>query len=123
MLVVEDEAIIRLSTVIILEDAGYRVFDAQNSIDALEQLSRHAQTGIMLTDVRMPGLMDGLSLVTRVRADYPAIGTIVMSAHSNAKDAHNAGARAFVLKPYMPKTLIRTVRDLFRAIGPAGSCA
>jgi two-component system, response regulator PdtaR len=123
VLVVEDEAIIRMSTVAILEDAGYAVFEAQNSIEALEQLSQHAQIGIMLTDVRMPGRMDGLSLVTRVQTDYPAIRAIVMSAHTTAKEARDAGALGFVFKPYLPQTIIRTVRDLFLAIRPAGSCA
>jgi len=123
VLVVEDEAIIRMSTVAILEDAGYAVLEAQNSVEALEQLAQYAQIGVMLTDVRMPGRMDGLSLVTRVQADYPAIRAIVMSAHITAKEARDAGARGFVFKPYMPQTIIRTVRDLFRTIGPAGSCA
>lgn len=121
ILVVEDEAIIRMSTVAILEDAGYGVIEAQNSAEALEQLSQCAEIGIMLTDVRMPGRMNGLSLVTRVLADYPAVRAIVMSAHSTAKEARDAGALGFVCKPYMPQTIIRVIRDL--GLRPSWSCA
>jgi DNA-binding NtrC family response regulator len=111
ILVVEDEAIIRMSTVVTLEDAGYGVWEAQNSAEALEQLAQHAEISILLTDVRMPGRMNGLALVTRVNADYPAIRAIVMSAHSTALEASEAGALGFVLKPYMPQTIIRAVQD------------
>ena len=111
ILVVEDEAIIRMSTVVTLEDAGYGVWEAQNSAEALEQLTQHAEIGVLLTDVRMPGRMNGLALVTKVHADYPAIYAIVVSAHSTAEEASAAGARGFVLKPYMPQTIIRAVQD------------
>jgi len=111
VLVVEDEAIIRMSTVAVLEDAGYGVFEAQNGNQALEQLAQHAEIGILLTDVRMPGRMNGLALVSRVQRDYPAIRAIVMSAHTTAAEANEAGALGFVLKPYMPQTVIRAVRD------------
>ena len=109
ILVVEDEAIIRMSTVAALEDAGYLVFEAQNSSQALEQLARHCEISILLTDVRMPGRMNGLALVTRVHCEYPAIRAIVMSAHATVEEASEAGALGFILKPYMPQTLVRAV--------------
>jgi DNA-binding NtrC family response regulator len=111
ILVVEDEAIIRMSTVAALEDAGYGVFEAQNSNQALEQLAQHAEISVLLTDVRMPGRMNGLALVTQVQRDYPAIRSIVMSAHTTAEEANQAGALRFVLKPYMPQTIVWAVRD------------
>jgi DNA-binding NtrC family response regulator len=111
VLVVEDEAIIRMSTVAALEDAGYWVFEAQNSNQALEQLAQHTEISVLLTDVRMPGRMNGLALVSQVQRDYPAIRAIVMSAHTTAEEASDAGALGFVLKPYMPQTVIRAVRE------------
>ena len=111
ILMVEDEAIIRMSAVAALEDAGYWVFEAQNSIEALEQLVRHSEISVLLTDVRMPGSMNGLALVARVQRDYPAIRAIVISAHTTAEEAGEAGALGFVLKPYMPQTLVRAVQD------------
>jgi len=111
ILVVEDDAIIRMSSVATLEDAGFCVFAAKNSADAMEIMSRHDEIEIMLTDVRMPGSMDGLALTTRTRADYPAIRTIVISGNATAKQASDAGASGFVAKPYLPATIIRAIHD------------
>src|SRR5512147_2331306 len=111
LLVVEDEAIIRMSAVAALEDAGYRVFEARNSAEALLLLSQHAEIRILLTDVRMPGRMDGLALVTQVHLDYPAIRAIVMSGHTTAEEASRVGALGFVSKPYLPQIIIQAVHD------------
>ena len=83
----------------------------KTSGEALEQLAEHAEINVLLTDVRMPGRMNGLALVTQVQRDYPAIRAIVMSAHTTAEEASDAGALGFVLKPYMPQTIVRAVLD------------
>src|ERR1700761_215957 len=92
VLVVEDEAIIRMSLVASLEDAGFAVLEAQNSAEALGKLAQHAEICVLLTDVRMPGRIDGLALVAQARCDYPAIPVIVMSGNSTAEEARDAGA-------------------------------
>ena len=65
----------------------------------------------MVTDVRMPGSMNGLALVARVRIDHPAIRAIVVSGNTSAEDASNAGALGFVAKPYLAQTMIQAVQD------------
>ena len=111
ILVVEDEFLIRISAVATLEDAGFLVHEAQNSAEALEILSRYSQTDVLMTDVRMPGLMDGLALVARVRTDDPAIRSIVVSSNSSAEQARKAGASGFVAKPYLAETIVQAVHD------------
>ena len=111
ILVVEDEALIRMSTVATLEDAGYCVLEAQNSPEALMILSRHAEISILLTDVRMGGSMNGLALVAQVRLDHPAIRAIVVSGTTTATEAIDAGALGFLTKPYMAHTLVQAVHD------------
>ena len=111
ILVVEDEALIRMSTVATLEDAGYCVLEAQNSPEALVILSRHAEISILLTDVRMGGSMNGLALVAQVRLDHPAIRAIVVSGTTTATEAIDAGALGFLTKPYMAHTLVQAVHD------------
>jgi len=110
-LVVEDELFIRMSAVGALQDEGFLVLEAKNSAEALKILSRHSETNIMMTDVRMPGLMDGLALVARVQIDHPAIRSIVVSGNTSAEQARNAGASGFVAKPYLAKTMILAVHD------------
>jgi CheY-like chemotaxis protein len=109
VLVVEDEAIIRMSVVASLEDAGFAVLEAQNSAEALEQLAQHAEIDILLTDVRMPGPMNGLALVAQAHRDYPAIPAIVMSGNTSAEEARHAGASGFVAKPYALRVIVQMV--------------
>jgi DNA-binding NtrC family response regulator len=111
ILVVEDELFIRMSAIATLEDAGFWTLDAHNSAEALEVLSRHSEVSIMMTDVRMSGLMDGLALVARVQIDYPSIRSIVVSSNATAAQASNAGAFGFVAKPYLPNTIIQAAHD------------
>jgi DNA-binding NtrC family response regulator len=111
ILVVEDEILIRMSAVATLEDAGFLVLEAQNSAEALAILIQHPEVSIMLTDVRMPGLMDGLALVARVNIDHPTIRSIVTSGHTSALQASDAGAMSFLPKPYMAQTMVQAVHD------------
>jgi len=111
ILVVEDEFLIRISAVATLEDAGFLVHEAQNSGEALEVLSRHSEINVLMTDVRMPGLMDGLALIAQVRIDHPAIRSIVVSGNVSAEQARKAGAFGFVAKPYLAKTIVQAVHD------------
>ena len=109
ILVVEDEFYIRMSAVMALRDEGFLVLEAMNSAEALKILSRHSETSILMTDVRMPGQMDGLALIARVQIDHPTIRSIVVSGNATAEQAHNAGAYEFVAKPYLAKTMLQAV--------------
>jgi DNA-binding NtrC family response regulator len=113
-LIVEDELFIRMSAVATLEDAGFLVLDAKNSAEALGILACHDEISILMTDVRMPGLMDGLALIAQVQIDHPAIRSIVVSGNTSAEQASNAGALGFVAKPYLAKTMIQAVNDTVR---------
>jgi len=111
ILVVEDEVFIRMSAVASLEDAGFAVHDAKDSAEALRVLAQHDDISLMMTDVRMPGVMDGLELVAAVQRDYPAIRAIVASGNSTAAQASKAGAVGFIPKPYMAQTMVQAVQD------------
>jgi len=111
ILVVEDELFIRMSAVAVLQDEGFLVLQAKNSAEALKVLSRHSETNILMTDVRMPGLMDGLALVAQVQIDHPAIRSIVVSGNATAEQARIAGALGFLAKPYLAKTMLQAVHD------------
>jgi DNA-binding NtrC family response regulator len=77
-----------------------------------------------MTDVRMPGTMDGLGLVARVQRDHPDIRSIVVSSNSSAEEACNAGAIGFLPKPYMAHSLVHAINDLIlRYYTPAGRTA
>jgi DNA-binding NtrC family response regulator len=112
VLIVEDEIIIRMSAAATLEDAGFGILEAGNSAQALQLLLKHQEIGVLMTDVRMPGEMDGLDLVDCVQRCHPAIRSIVVSGNASAREASDAGAFAFLSKPYMAHSLVRAVRGL-----------
>lgn len=111
VLVVEDELLIRMCSVVTLEDAGYQVLEAGNSAEALEILAQPNVIVILMTDVRMPGEMNGLGLVAKVRIDRPDIRSVVVSANVTAEEACNAGAVGMVVKPFMAETLVRAIHN------------
>lgn len=124
VLIVEDEILIRMSSVATLEDAGFLILEAGSSAEALRILVANKGIEILMTDVRLPGEMDGLDLVALVRRFYPDIRAIVVSGNSSAEDACNAGATGFLPKPYMAHSLVRAVNDLVtRNFTPRGHTA
>ena len=124
VLVVEDEAFIRMSTVASLEDAGLRVLEAGNSAEAMYVLSQHDEISVLVTDVRMPGAMSGLALVSRVQRDHPLIRAIVVSGNATATEAYKAGAARFIPKPYLVHNVVMAVLSLLpRSRAPLGFAA
>ena len=115
VLVVEDEIFIRMSTVATLEDAGFAVLEAHDSAEALRVLAGHDDVHIMVTDVRMPGAMDGLGLVSRLQQERPRLRALVVSANACAADAFKAGAAAFLPKPFLLQSIVRAVTELAQA--------
>lgn len=112
VLVVEDEAIIRMSIVEELEDTGFEVFEASNAAQAIEVLIANSRIGVMFTDVDMPGGVDGLKLAASVRDRWPPIKIIVTSGHRRIDvDALPVEAR-FMVKPYDPNAVIRSIREM-----------
>ena len=68
VLVVEDDAIIRLSAVALVEDQGFAVLEAESADEAIALLGRHPDIGIVFTDIQMAGTMDGLEMARRLDA-------------------------------------------------------
>ena len=112
ILIVEDETLIRMSSAATLEDAGFGVLEAASSAEALQVLLKHQDIGLLMTDVRLPGEMDGLDLVACVRRHHPAIRSLVVSGNSSTAEARDAGAFGFLAKPYMAHSLVRAVKEL-----------
>jgi hypothetical protein len=78
ILVVEDEALVRMVVSDTLADAGYRVIDAVNADDALLLLGLRADVEAVVTDVQMPSKLDGFARIVAER--WPGMGLVVSSA-------------------------------------------
>ena len=106
IMVVEDEKNAREGIGWFLSDCGYEALLHPEATSALEAL-QHTDIDILLTDLKMPG-MDGMELLERVRADWPDVSAIMISAHGTletAVDAMKLGAIDFINKPVNLKEL------------------
>lgn len=119
VLVLEDESSIRSFIVINLIRAGYEVVEAETGEEALEKLSENPDVRVTLLDIMLPGI-DGFEVCRRVRAAYPHIGIIMLTARSQEMDKVTGlmtGADDYVTKPFSPAELLARVDALYRRIG------
>ncbi len=110
ILLVEDECIIRMASAAMLEDAGYVVIEATDADDALHTLHHHPEINVVITDVQMPGAIDGLELVEILTRDFPQIETLVTSGRASPREARQSGATKFLTKPYSAAAIQTAVR-------------
>ena len=82
VLLVEDEALIRLVTAEMLRDEGFEVFEARDGDEARALLNDPDTFDVLFTDVRMPGTLDGIDLVLLVRRRHPTIPVLVVSGYA-----------------------------------------
>ena len=79
VLVVEDDTLIRAVTIDVLEDAGFAAFEAENATEAVSALDEYAEDiAVLLTDVRMPGPIDGITLRNSEKS-WPWICAVITS--------------------------------------------
>lgn len=100
ILVVEDELFVRMYISEALRDAGYKVLEAFNGDEAVEILISGAHVDLVLSDVKMPGSVDGLELLAFVRKNFPRIPVVISSGHLDPTVALQSGADHFLPKPY-----------------------
>lgn len=107
VLVVEDDDALRDALLITLEAAGHTVQGAAGGPQALELITR-TQFNMVISDLRMTP-MDGLSLLSEIRARAPRLPVLLMTAFGDvdrAVAAMKGGACDFMLKPFEPKALL-----------------
>ncbi len=113
ILIVEDEFLIRLTLSEVLTDEGYEVLEADNGEDALLLLQKDAGISVLLTDIQLPGTIDGRELVNRMRATNPNLPVIFMTGRPDVMGEQPTGARElYVAKPYLPSEICTAVRRM-----------
>lgn len=110
ILLVEDEMLIRLMLSDELRDAGYQVIEACSVEEALAVLDS-APFDLIVSDVYMPGPLDGLALLGVVRSRFPDLPVIMMSGQLQAGQALSAGATRFFVKPFAVEKLLAAVSE------------
>lgn len=112
----------RLVTAEVIAACGFDLIEAEDAATALGLLERGTVPDLMMTDVRMPGTIDGFGLAQIVSARWPQIGILVCSAHAQLGDADLPAGSVFLRKPYLPDVLARELAGLAeRAAVPANA--
>jgi CheY-like chemotaxis protein len=110
ILVVEDEVLLRLDLAYQLRIAGFDVIEADNADEALAILKAKDDVDLILTDIRMPGQIDGAGLAKSVRGQTQDIKIVVLSAYIEAQ--HGLPIDAALKKPVRIEALLTKVREL-----------
>jgi CheY-like chemotaxis protein len=113
ILVVEDEILVRMSVADQLREAGYVVIETANADEALAVLrTTRSEVKLVLSDLRMPGVLDGAGLARLLRLKYPTIKIVLTSGHLNTLDwiEHDG----YFQKPYLSDLLIKHIRTLVK---------
>jgi len=115
ILIIDDEPNVCSSLQGVLEDEGYTAYTAQSGEEGLEQLARR-DANIVLLDILMPGGIDGIETLRRIKSDYPDVGVIMITGHGSyeyALEAGKLGALDFIEKPLsIDKVLTRIEQAL-----------
>ena len=107
ILVVEDEILVRSAIAEYLRDRGYIAIEAANAAEAVALLLCGTTPDLILSDVEMPGGMNGLDLVQWVRERHPALPIVLTSGNSEmAMPAALREGSLFLMKPYRLDELI-----------------
>ena len=116
-LVVDDDGLIRMDAMDMLEDAGFRTFEASDGDAAIALLARnHALIVLLFTDVQMPGSRDGFAVARETARQWPHIAIVVASGQVQpGPDDMPDGAR-FIGKPFTTDM----VHDHLKEILPDG---
>jgi CheY-like chemotaxis protein len=112
VLVVEDEALLRMNTVDELTEQGLSVMEAANAKEAIALFNTGQRFECIFTDVDMPGDVDGLELAALVKDAFPPIEVIVTSGHRDVHRDDLPPRGVFVGKPYS----LEVVGDLIRRL-------
>jgi signal transduction histidine kinase/PAS domain-containing protein len=113
VLVVEDENTIRQLVVEVLEGAGYRVITADTGAGALRLLDSGARVDLLLTDVGLPGGMNGRQIADAARVAMPSLAVIFMTGYAENAVVGNGvldEGMAMITKPFEMAVLVNKVR-------------
>lgn len=115
ILVVDDDATILRTICAALQSLGYTILQAQNGMEAMTIIRTHnGPVDLLLTDMTMPGGLDGLDIAKEVLANFPCCPVIIMSGYSKVypDSAHPMCSNfTFLAKPFSLATMLKVIRS------------
>ncbi|MFN2475377.1 MAG: response regulator [Chthoniobacterales bacterium] len=115
ILLVEDEANIRCMAKMYLEGQGYSVLEASDGTEALKSWEAHkGEIDLVVTDMMMPGGLNGRQLLSRLQTDRPSLKAIFVSGYTSERVADGSALTEntyFLAKPYRLSKLCDVIRE------------
>ncbi len=116
VLVVEDEFLIRLTLVEALGDEGFDVLEAETGDAALPIIEADPEIRVLLTDIQLPGTLNGTKLAQRARVARPSLPVLFMTGRPDpTAEAAASPLDRFIAKPYTLADICAAVRALTAA--------
>lgn len=109
VLVVEDNALVRMMARDLLEDASFEVLEAVSADEALALLENRSDIDVLFTDVDMPGSMNGFELASLVAERWPRIRLVITSGRYESRDEDVPDHGQFLHKPYQLPEIVRAI--------------
>lgn len=119
-LIVDDDPAIRRFLAAVVERKGFQSLEAESAVAALRLLwKKRAQIELLITDIQMPGEMDGLDLAYSVKNSFSTLPVIVVSgSHDKAPIDFT-----FVRKPMMPEAILSAIDRTMRRLEEQKGCS
>jgi DNA-binding response OmpR family regulator len=112
-LIVEDEFLVRLTLAEALADEGFDVIEAETADEAIDLLQADDGIQLLLTDIQLPGRLNGHELARRARQSVPGLPIIFMTGRPEAMGTRDGSPRdVFIAKPYLPSEVCAVARRL-----------
>ena len=109
ILIVEDEVLTSEYLEFVLQEAGYEAIPAASADEAIAVLEHRADVDLVVTDINLPGGLNGLQLAALVRDRWPTINIIVVTGYSAPRSEDIPSGSLFVPKPYSAQKMIEAV--------------
>lgn len=107
VLVVEDDALLKMAAADLVTEAGYVALQASNADEALAILYARADIDLVFTDVEMPGTMNGLKLCQFIRERWPPVKLILVSGAAILAEHDLPEGSRFFGKPYHDHAIVK----------------
>jgi CheY-like chemotaxis protein len=112
VLLAEDEPPVRMFNADVLDEAGYRVVEAANGEEAVSLFEARPDVRGVITDVEMPGSVDGFALARYVADRRPFVGVLIVSGRVRPRAEDMPDKSGFLAKPYSGTDLLQALRDV-----------
>jgi DNA-binding response OmpR family regulator len=113
ILVVEDEVLVRVAVADELRQQGHGVIEAASTDEALRVLRSELAVDLVITDVRMAGSLDGISLIRTIKSEFPGV-KLLLALDREARTASGIEADGFFTKPYPFPELLQQIETLLQ---------